>query len=265
MKTKDVIICGTTGKLGLTLLIKLLNDNYRVVGLNKSRNKLKDNNYFEYICDFRNLKKLKITINKIKKKFKNIKLFINTAAIEGNNINFPNDNISSWKETFDINFFSNIILINSLLKNIKKKKLSVILFSGGGATIYPEGIMNRLEEYSCSKIALIKYTEILASKIYLKNIVNFNILAPGPLPGNIIQNIIKKFNKYILQGDHKLFNKLKKPYLFEEEYEKIYRCIKFLEKEKKISGKIISTTHDIISSNNQALYKKDKYTLRRLV
>jgi len=42
MKTKDVIICGTTGKLGLTLLIKLLNDNYRVVGLNKSRNKLKD-------------------------------------------------------------------------------------------------------------------------------------------------------------------------------------------------------------------------------
>lgn len=265
MKTKDVIICGTTGKLGQFLLRKLLNDNYRVVGLNKSKNKLKDNNYFEYICDFRNLKKLKIIINKIKKKFKNIKLFINTVAIEGNSINFPIYTISSWKETFDVNFFSNVILINSLLKNFNKKKLSVILFSGGGATIYPEGIMKKLEEYSCSKIALIKYTEILGSKIYLKNIVNFNILAPGLLPGNIIKNIINKFNKYISPKEYKLFNKLKKPHLFDDDYEKIYRFIKFLEKEKKISGKIISTTHDIISLKNQALYKKNKYTLRRLV
>lgn len=120
-----------------------------------------------------------------------------------------------------------------MLKNFNKKKLSVILFSGGRATIYPEGIMKRLDEYSCSKIALIRYTEILGSKIYLKNIVNFNILALGLLPVNIIKNIINKFNKYISPKEYKLFNKLKKPYLFDNDYEKIYRCIKFLEKKKK--------------------------------
>lgn len=265
MKLKTAIICGSTGKLGQFISRNLLNDDYHVVALNKSKNILKDNNYFEYICDFNNLKKLEITVNKIKKRFKNIKLLINTVAIEGDTINNKNFDIRSWKKSFNVNFLSSVVITKCMLKNLNKKKLSVIFFSGGGATTQPEGLTARLLEYSCSKIALIRFTDILGTKLYSNSRVNFNILSPGLLPGNIIRNILKKYSKYISFKEKKLFTKLKKPYLFFDQYLKIYKIICFLEKNKKVTGKIISTNYDNISLKNKKLYDKNKYKLRRLL
>jgi short-subunit dehydrogenase len=267
MKKKQAIICGTTGIMGNFLLRQLLNNDYYVIGLNKSKNNLKDNNYFEYLCDFENTKKLELVLKKIKNKFKHISLLINTVAIEGETSSVYKEKISSWKQVLSVNLISNITLIKNLIYVLKKNNASVIFFSGGGANIYPDGIMQRLSQYTCSKIALIKYTEILGAEVSLKNKVNFNIIAPGLLPGNIIKRIARKNNKYLSLKEKKLFNKINNndAFSFHDSYKKIINIIFFIIKNKKISGKILYSNDNFDKLKIKKFIKKDAYKLRRTI
>jgi short-subunit dehydrogenase len=267
MKKKQAIICGTTGIMGNFLLRQFLNKDYCVIGLNKSKNNLKDNNYFEYLCDFKNIKKLELVLKKIKNKFKHISLLINTVAIEGETSSVYKGNFSSWKKVLSVNLISNIILIKNLIYVLKKNNASVIFFSGGGANIYPEGIIKRLSQYTCSKIALIKYTEILGAEVSLKNKVNFNIIAPGLLPGNIIKRIARKNNNYLSLKEKKMFNKINNAdaYSFDDNYIKLIKIIFFVIKNKKISGKILFNNDNLDNKNINKFMKKDNYKLRRTV
>ena len=50
-------------------------------------------------------------------------------------------NINHWRNTFNINLFINILIINKIIKMMRKNKAgSIIFFSGGGVTTYPYGI-----------------------------------------------------------------------------------------------------------------------------
>jgi short-subunit dehydrogenase len=267
MKKKQAIICGTTGKMGNFLLRQFLNKDYCVIGLNKSKNNLKDNNYFEYLCDFENNKKLELVLKKIKNKFKHISLLINTIAIEGQTSYAYKGKVSSWKQVLSVNLISNITLIKNLIYVLKKNTASVIFFSGGGANIYPDGIIQRLSQYTCSKIALIKYTEILGAEVSLKNKVNFNIIAPGLLPGNIIKRIARKNNNYLSLKEKKLFNKINNTdeFLFDDKYKKLINMIFFIIKNKKISGKILFSNDNLDKNNINKFIKKDSYKLRRII
>ena len=90
------------------------------------------------------------------------------------------------------------ILINFLIK----KKLLIILFSGGGSTSYRENFSS----YSLTKICLVKLTEILSHEIKNKNI-RFNILSPGIIESPMTKKNIKRKKQSLKKRNIKIKKK----------------------------------------------------------
>jgi len=271
MKSKNIkvaLICGTSGGLGSFLAKKFLNNNYQVLAINRKKTNFKYSNYKEYYCNFEDHNLLKKVIIKIKNKFKKINIFINAVAVPGSISHSYNKNINICKKTFDINFFSNIVLMPHLIDMLKKDKKnssggSIFFFSGGGATTYPYGIRKNLTEYSCSKIALIKYAECLSAEDTIKNNININVIAPGLLPTKITREILLRGKKFI--GKEKMV--LKKAFNLKSNanLEKIYNLISYLEKNKKITGKIFSSIYDDLNIIKKFAFNLDSFSLRRIL
>jgi short-subunit dehydrogenase len=270
MKSKNIriaLICGTSGGLGSFLAKKFLNNNYQVLAINRKKTNFKYSNYKEYYCDFENHNLLKKVIIKIKNKFKKINIFINAVAVPGSISYSYNKNINICKKTFDINFFSNVVLMPHLIDMLKKdnnKKSSggsIFFFSGGGATIYPYGIRKNLTEYSCSKIALIKYAECLSAEDIIKNNVNINVIAPGLLPTKITREILLRGKKFI--GKEKTALNKALNLKSNANFEKIYNLISYLQKNKKITGKIFSSIYDDLDIIKKFAFSLDSFSLRR--
>lgn len=259
---KNILIFGTSSGLGSFLKKKFLSENINVITLDrKKRGKkiIKGSNYFaNFESDQSVLKEFK----KIQNKFNKIDIFINCISTEGT-INEPYlKNLNDWRKTFNINLFTNILVIKNVIKMMKKNKQgSIIFFSGGGVTTFPFGIRKNLTEYACSKIALIKFVECVSASLKKRQKININTIAPGPMPTKSVKRIILKGKKY-LKGDYKKLTKV-----FKEKnliFEKIYKCILFLYKNKKISGKILSPTWDTQSEILKKTKNIDFLTLRRI-
>jgi short-subunit dehydrogenase len=271
MKPKNVkiaLICGTSGGLGSFLAKKFLNNNYQVLAINRRKTNFKSSNYKEYYCNFEDHNFLKKIIIKIKNKFKKINIFINAIAVPGSVSSAYNKNINICKKTFDINFFSNVVLMPHLIHMLKNNNKSssggsIFFFSGGGATTYPYGIRKNLTEYSCSKIALIKYAECLSAEDTIKNNININVIAPGLLPTKITREILLKGRKFI--GKEKIVIKKAMNLNGNANLEKIYNLILYLEKNKKITGKIFSSIYDDINTINKFASDLDCFSLRRIL
>jgi NAD(P)-dependent dehydrogenase (short-subunit alcohol dehydrogenase family) len=152
-----------------------------------------------------------------------------------------------------------------MLKNNNKSSSggSIFFFSGGGATTYPYGIRKNLTEYSCSKIALIKYAECLSAEDTIKNNININVIAPGLLPTKITREILLKGRKFI--GKEKIVIKKAMNLNGNANLEKIYNLILYLEKNKKITGKIFSSIYDDINTINKFASNLDSFSLRRIL
>ncbi len=97
-------------------------------------------------------------------------------------------NVINWKKVFNINFFSNINLINSFLKfyNKNKKQNKIIVFSGGGAA----SSFKAFPIYSASKTALVRTIENYSEILSKKNISIFAI-APGAVKTKMLKKVEK--------------------------------------------------------------------------
>jgi short-subunit dehydrogenase involved in D-alanine esterification of teichoic acids len=134
LKKKTVLICGTSGGLGVFLAKKFLNNNYQVLGINRKKTSLNFKNYKEYYCDFEHHDLLNVTINKIKKRFKKINIFINAIAVPGSISCTYKKNVNIWKKTFNINLFSNIVMMPFLIDMLKKNNQKNL--EGGGSIFF---------------------------------------------------------------------------------------------------------------------------------
>ena len=94
-----------------------------------------------------------------------------------------------------------------------------------------------------SKIALVKFTEILAKEFINKNI-RINSIAPGIINSKMNQKILKTKKNIVSKKEILKLNKFLK--ISEKTIDKVYLLIKFLNsrKGKKISGKMISSMWD---------------------
>ncbi len=266
----NILLCGSTGGLGFFLLKYFIDKNFNVISLNRKELSINSKNHQQYICDLLNEKKLISTLKKIKIKFKTLSLYINCSADLGK-ISHPfNTNYKSWIGVFKVNIFSQTIIVDTVLKMMKKNTTgSIIFFSGGGATTYPTGIRKNLNEYSCSKIALIKFSENLASSLDTKKyLININVIAPGLMPTNLSKKILNKGKKY-LNNEIKIIEKSLKLKNKNIVFETVLDMIKFLFKNKSINGKILSSTWDKVSvlekKTNKITKNKNIFTMRRII
>jgi len=155
----------------------------------KNKNKINiDINYF----DLQDQEELKTSIEKIKKKFPKIDILINNAG-DISTSNFIMTPINKMKELFEINYFSQLFIMQQISKiMISNKQGNIINISSTAGIDANEGRI----AYSATKAALINSSKILAKELSKFNI-RVNVIAPGLIETDMMKNntqeqIIKK-------------------------------------------------------------------------
>jgi len=134
LNKKNIIITGNTSGIGLSLNEFLKNKN-NIIGISKSNSKIQNN--LQIKVNFKNLNILKKTILKTKIPNKIDYLILN-AGILGKIDKINNISANEFLDILKINFLSNKILIDILIK--KKIKLkNVVALSSGAAKSGKDG------------------------------------------------------------------------------------------------------------------------------
>jgi short-subunit dehydrogenase len=274
-KNKNILISGATGGFGSALAFKYFQEgaNLLLIGrntnkLNSLKNKLiKDKIVNQFILTIKlDLSKLDIIKKVIIKELSNISkidTLINCAAIQGPIGKSWDNNFKKWQKTFNTNFYSTMILTNTILPYMLKYKTgNIINISGGGST----SSRPDFSSYAISKTALVRYTEILAEELSNTKI-KVNSIAPGIMATNMTKEVIK--NKKNITNIKEL-NAANRVLLEGDNMEKALNLCFFLssKESKGINGKLISATWDPwekITKNLNFISKSDIYTLRRIL
>ena len=188
---KKILIIGSSKNLG-KFLLKKFNKNYKTIQISSS---LKSNDKDIFQTDITNENSLNLNLKKIKSKFKNLNAIIFTVG----DSKPSNNTLENFKNSFDINFFSFVNLINSYLKIFGNKKTKIIAISSI-AGIKP---INAPIGYSVSKSALNYYSRII-SKDLIKKGISLNVISPGNI---LIKN--NNWSKKIKNNKYKVMKYIK--------------------------------------------------------
>ncbi len=179
--------------------------------------------YKLYKCDLRDLEKLKSTIQKIGREFKQIDLVVNNAGIIKKS-ELENISEEDFDDAIDINLRSQLFTSIYCLKYLQKSSDSVIIniASLGGLQNWTGYI-----PYCISKSGVIKLTQLLAKK--LSPGIRVNAIAPG----TIIIKDEKAGTPFIPDRNKIPLRKYGKP-------EDVIEAIRFILTNKYITGQVIS-------------------------
>jgi len=188
------LITGTTNGLGKSITEILLKNKFKVIGIDKRKNKFfRDKNFYSFKLNIENNKDVYNFINKLKKnKFLPDCLILNAGInLYDNNKHF---NLSKFKKCFEINFYGVMNFVDAL-ENLKIKNKHVVTISSTSNIIPNPTALG----YFSSKILLKKnflilnlnrtniYKTIILSPVKTK--ISRNMKSPKGL-GGIIYNIL---------------------------------------------------------------------------
>tara|TARA_B110000858_G_C17782905_1_gene465694 strand:- start:201 stop:896 length:696 start_codon:yes stop_codon:yes gene_type:complete len=164
MELKKILITGASSDIGYKLTEKLLKNNYKVVGTyNTNKKKL-----IKLKEEFKDLDIIKINFEKKdlqKIKLNNIDCFISLHGYVKKNKKKLNE--IEFQKHLKINYFTNLIIIEKLLNEMKKKKFGRIYLTSSVGTKY--GGSEETLYYSLSK-----YLNEFHPN-YLRKLIKFNI------------------------------------------------------------------------------------------
>ena len=200
---KTVVITGTSGLLGESLVTSFIRNGYFVIGLDKI-NKLKKKKNFLYLkCDISNEKNIIKVFNFIKKNRFNFVTLINNAAIdhkvEGNKgFNFIIYKLSNWRKVMSINIDAMFLVSKYSCKIFEKKNFgNIINVSSSYGIVAPDnsiykslGKFKKSIDYPTSKSAVIGFTKSLAS-YYANTKIRVNCICPGEFLTIRIRGLLK--------------------------------------------------------------------------
>tara|TARA_B100000780_G_scaffold80904_1_gene55155 strand:+ start:3046 stop:3789 length:744 start_codon:yes stop_codon:yes gene_type:complete len=133
--------------------------------------------------DLSNEEEIKNAANEIISSKVPIDILINNAGIIHNSI-FQMTSIKKFKEIFDINFFSQVLFTQYILKSmVKNKKGSIVNISSTSGIDSNAG----RSAYSASKAALISQSKALSRELGIHNI-RVNTIAPGLTDTDMMKN-----------------------------------------------------------------------------
>jgi len=173
MSNKTAIVTGGSSGIGKSICKQLSKNGYFV--LNFDLKKYSSNNIFFYKTDLSNLNSIKKSFLLATKKFKNIKVLVNNAAITKSN-HFKDYKIKDWKSTFDVNITGPFFLSQIFVKKLIKSKIagSIINVTSIGAELaFPDN-----PAYQASKAGLKHLTKSMAYDL-AKYKIRVNNLVPG--------------------------------------------------------------------------------------
>lgn len=196
---KIIFISGSSSGIGYHLAKEYQSIGYEVIINGKNISKLRKaslslNKCDYFLGDFTDKKKIKILINKLKKKYN----FIDVLICNVGDGNFKKNN-KDFEHAFKYNFYSATNLVEYSLKILKKNVSKIICISSICGLEYIEGAPIG---YSVAKSSLNFYIKLIS-----KELAKSKITINGVIPGNIIfkgstwdlkfKKNSKKIKKYI--------------------------------------------------------------------
>ena len=196
LKGKKDLITGCNKGIGKSIFEKFIENEGEIIAcVRKKRNefeefvnsKKKDHSIFIYEIDFSDQNSVKNVSNQIIKDHPKIDILVNNAGSIFNGL-FQMTPIDQAKDLFQINFFSQILLTQIILKSILRNKMGSIINITSTAGI-DSGEGRSL--YNSTKAAMISQTKSLSKEIGRFNI-RVNSVAPGLTDTEMMRNNTKE-------------------------------------------------------------------------
>lgn len=182
---KLAVLTGGSKGIGKHILIKLIDLNYEVIVLSRTKPIFDSNDKSDldkkylYIClDLQDVNSIRNAVNLIG--HREIHVLINNAGTF--DLSVPENN-------FIINYFGHFLLTHFLKNNLGKE--SKIIFTGSSFMFCTNefipkdvGLMSLTENYCCSKLALVLLNRIIKKEFKIK----CTVVHPGIVSTNIIRN-----------------------------------------------------------------------------
>lgn len=231
---KIALVTGCNRGIGKAILKKFLKNNIKVICLVRKLDKefKKFSNNEKNIISILDLDISDDLI--VKKKFKKLYQKIDQIDILVNNAGIPSGSITEMtsienlKKIFDINFFSQIKIIQHSLRLLKKSNNGSIINIGSISGLYP---LRGNIAYGSSKAAFMYSTKVM-SKEFANYKIRVNCVAPSVTNTSMTKFMSKQSIIDLLKK-----SKLSKPISVNEVAEKVMYLAS--DKSKKINGKII--------------------------
>jgi len=192
---KLVAITGATGGIGRVIAKSFLENNYKVLLVGRSGNKLEllkkelskiSNECFSLKIDISKKEQVENILKKEMEKIGKIDVLINAAAIQGPIGKIETNDIEHWEKTIKTNLLGTWLCSRTVIPQMLKQKKGVIInFSGGGAL----GIRENFSAYAVAKAGVVRLTEIMAEEVRDKNI-RINAIAPGAINTDMFDEML---------------------------------------------------------------------------
>jgi 3-oxoacyl-[acyl-carrier protein] reductase len=240
---KTILITGSNGGIGRVLCKKIASNGGNIICCIRK----KDNKFYKYIkilskkykkkikillFDLENEKQITKSINSLYKNNIIIDVLVNNAGTASGSL-IEMTLLNDLKKIFQINFFSQIYIIQKLLKLLKKSNNpSIINICSIAGLLNHRGTV----AYGSSKAALIFATKVMANE-FSPYKIRVNAIAPSAVNTGMYKKMDKNSQKLLLKDSF-----LKKPISVEQIANKILYLAS--EKSLKDNGKIIIMNGD---------------------
>ncbi|PWI31296.1 short-chain dehydrogenase [Flavobacteriaceae bacterium LYZ1037] len=186
MKSKHIIITGTSRGIGFELVKLFASQGHQVLALSRNSdpiNKLKNKNVTCFSCDICDVSEYKKIADFIKNKWHQVDILINNAGAILNKP-FSETTFQDFEQVYKTNVFGVSEMIRTVIPFMKKDGHVVTISSMGGV----QGSVKfpGLSAYSSSKAAVITLTELLAEE-YKETGPCFNVLALGAVQTEMLE------------------------------------------------------------------------------
>ena len=214
-------------------------------------------------CDVSNSAEVEEMVKKTMGRFEKIDILVNNAGIYGPLGLLINNDLEFWAKTININLMGTVMCTKFVLPYMMKtRKGKIINLSGGGSGGSPTPTISA---YATSKVAVVRFTEVIAEEVKDYNI-QVNSIAPGGVNTRLLDQVLEAADKL----DKKFLEKVKK----QKETggtppEKAAQLVLYLASDDSdgITGKLISAVWDNYKNFSNQLDEikgTQIYTLKRV-
>lgn len=178
-----ILITGSSGGIGKNIRDNFLKDKNTVIGLARDHRGFTHKNYISYDIDLSKITHIKAIYGNIAKTHQDIDVVIINAGL-GDFKELEQFSDEQVLNLFNVNVVSQILLVKSLIPNLKKQKNKKIIFIGSEAAL--DGA-NKGTIYCSTKFALRGFAQSLRKECNKSNVA-VTIINPGMVKTDFYEN-----------------------------------------------------------------------------
>ena len=198
LKNKKVLITGSTGGIGNSIVEKFYNlgSNVLATGTNEEKLNILKNNFPNIQIEKFRLEeheKIEEFINLADNKLDGLEVLVNNAGITLDNLSIRLSN-ENWKKVLDINLTSSFLMSKYAIKKMIRKKYGKII--NITSVVGHTGNMGQAN-YAASKAGMVAFSKSLAIE-YAKKNININCISPGFIKTEMTEKINEEYKNILI-------------------------------------------------------------------